>query len=216
VTAPRTAPRAALRALPALIGLALVTGCTATPAPPAATTTVPSAPSASPTPTSPAGPAMIEAPGSANAAIAAANRSVLGYLHIAFDSAHAGGTELDSVTPWVTGDALKNEQLLAAYLQKQHYRLDGTAQTWSLSAAKSTAGNETTTGKQVIPYGVVRLLGCVQSTNHPVGNGAPPWTTKNRWFPTRWTVLYLPTKRQWVVAEQTTLGSAKGAPTCVP
>jgi hypothetical protein len=218
MTTSRSTRRALIRAIPALAGLALVAGCTATPTPPASTSTAPAPASASTSPsvTSEAGPATVDAPTSSSAAIEAANQSVLGYLQVAFDSAHQGGAGLATVTPWVTGDALTNERLLAAYLQKQHYRLDGTAQPWSLAAAKSTAGNETTTGKQVIPYGVVRLLGCVQSTNHPVGNGAPPWTTKNRWFPTRWTVLYLPTKRQWVVAEQTTLGSAKGAPTCVP
>jgi hypothetical protein len=216
-TSPSTR-RALIYAIPALAGLALVAGCTATPTPPASTSTAPAAVSASasvtPSATSAVGPATVDAPTSASAAIKAANQSVLGYLQVAFDSAHHGGAGLDTVTPWVTGDALTNERLLAAYLQKQHYRLDGTAQPWTPSTSKSTAGSETTTGNQTIPYGAVQLVGCIQSTNHPVGTGAPAWTTKNRWFRTRWTVTYLPTRQQWVVAKRTILSGTNGMATC--
>jgi hypothetical protein len=218
MTTSRSTRRALIRAIPALAGLALVAGCTATPTPPASTSTVPAAVSASasvtPSVTSAVGPATVDAPTSSSAAIEAANQSVLGYLQVAFDSAHQGGAALATVTPWVSGDALTNERLLAAYLQKQHYRLDGTAQPWTLSTSKSTAGIETTTGDQTIPYGAVQLVGCIQSTNHPVGTGAPAWTTKNRWFRTPWTVTYLPTRRQWVVAKRTILSGTNGMATC--
>ena len=218
MTTSRSTRRPLLRAIPALAGLALVAGCTTTPTPPASTSTAPAAVSATasvtPSVTSAVGPATVDAPTSTSAAIESANQSVLGYLQVAFDSAHQGGAGLATVTPWVTGDALTNERLLAAYLQKQHYRLDGTAQPWTLSTSKSTAGSETTTGNQTIPYGAVQLVGCIQSTNYPVGTGAPAWTTKNRWFRTRWTVTYLPTRRQWVVAKRTILSGTNGMATC--
>lgn len=184
---------------------------------PASATTVPVTPSASasaPASAPAAGPATVAAPTSASAAIDAANQTLLGYFQASFTSAHAGGARLDLVTPWATGAALQNERTLATYLQKRQYHIDGTPLVWSLSTTKSEADTETTADHRTVPYGYVQLVGCAQSTNHPVGAGAPAWTTKGRWLRVRWTVIYDISKQQWRVYRQTVLGAKNGTTTC--
>lgn len=147
-----------------------------------------------------AGPAVVGPPNSESEAIADANRSLLGYYSASFVSGHAGGTLLDAVAPWATGPALKNEQLLADYLRQKNYRLDGTPTRWTLSRGRSSAAQTTeATGGGTITYGSVRLVGCIESINRPVGAGAPAWTTKGKHTSIQWSVLYDATKRQWRV-----------------
>lgn len=216
----RTACTIAVAVAVAVGVLTACTGTTTTIRTPAPATTVPATPAASASASAPAsapaaGPATVAAPTSASAAIDAANQTLLGYFQASFTSAHAGGARLDLVTPWATGAALQNERTLATYLQKRRYHVDGAPLVWTLSTTKSVADTETTTtDRRTIPYGYVQLVGCTQSTNHPVGAGAPAWTTKNRWLHVRWTVIYDISKQQWRVNRQTVLGAKNGATTC--
>lgn len=191
------------RMRPVLVLAAVVlalTGCagTAQPAPSSPNTTY----SATPTPSIEAstGPAVVGPPNSESEAIAEANRSLLEYYSASFLSGHAGGTLLNAVAPWATGPALKNEELLADYLRQKKYRLDGTPTQWTLSQSLSSAAQTTEASSGgTIAFGSVQLVGCIESTNRPVGAGAPVWTTKGKHTSIQWSVLYDATTRQWRV-----------------
>lgn len=191
-----------------------LTGCAGTTRP------VPSTPaptrSATPTPSSEvsAGPAVVGPPNSESEAIDDANRSLLGYYSASFMSGHAGGTLFTLVEPWATGPALKNEQLLADYLRQKKYRLDGTPTAWSLNQGRSSATQTTeANGGRTIAFGSVQLVGCIESTNRPVGAGAPAWTTKGKRTSIQWSVLYDATKRHWRVYGSSPV-TAVGALSC--
>ncbi len=146
------------------------------------------------------GPAVVRPPTSEAEAIADANRSLVGYYTASFTSGHAGGTRLDLVTPWVTGPALRNEQLLAAYLKQKHYRLDGIPTRLSLNQGRSSAAPATAANiGRTTEFGSVKLVGCIESINRPVGAGAPTWTTRGKRTSIQWSVLYDAAKRQWLI-----------------
>ena len=178
-----------------------MTGCATSTARPVPSST---APTGSVTPTSgvqaPTGPAVVGPPASGAEAIADANLSLVGYYTASFTSGHAGGTRLDLVTPWVTGPALRNEQLLAVYLKQKHLRLDGLPTRWSLNQGQSSAAQATAASSgRTTEFGSVKLVGCIESTNRPVDAGAPAWNTRGKHTAIRWSVLYDAAKRQWLV-----------------
>lgn len=199
----------------AVSGALVLTGCSTH-----AETPVPSSHASSPTvaPTqsvdNSSGPVVVAPPTSAAQAIADANQSLLGYYKASFTSGHEGGTRLDLVAPWVTGSALRNEQILAGFLKQKHYRLDGAPTVWALSAGRSSAAQSTGASGDTTAYGAVRLVGCAESTNHPVGNGAPAWTSKGQRFKKIWSVLYDAGRKQWVVAAPVSVASDGRAPSC--
>lgn len=195
--------------------IAALTGCaTTTPVSPASSA-APSTPTATASPTTAIPtPAAVAPATSMSAAIRDANASLIGYYTASFQNGHTGGTRIDLVTPWVTGPALKNERALAAYLQEQHYRLDGTATGWDLNPSRSTASRTQAAGGTVNPFGSVQLVGCIESTNHPVGDGAPEWTTKGRHTSIQWTVVYSQPERQWLVADSTSPSTVLSGPSC--
>ena len=186
--------------LGAVVAAALV-GCASTAAPrPSTITSTTSDTAPAPTPTT-TGPARVGPASSATGAIRAAAATVRGYYAASFNSGHAGGDRLDLVTPWATGSALENERSLASYLQRERLRLDGEPTAWTLNASRSsTARTDGTEGAPELLYGAARLVGCIESTNTPVGDGAPAWTTKGSHTSIDWTVLYSPTQQHWLVA----------------
>lgn len=183
------------------LGLTALTGCTSSG--PNTTTPTSSAPTQgtpTPTPTT-TGPAVVGRATSAAEAIRDANASLIGYYTASFESGHAGGTRLDLVTPWTTGTALQNERALATYLQQKHYRLDGTPTAWTLNPShSSTARTQASGGGGTIDFGLVHLVGCARSTNHPVGDKAPAWTTKGKQFARGWSLVYDVRSQHWIVS----------------
>ena len=160
------------------------------------------------------GPVVVAPPTSAAQAIADANQSLLGYYKASFTSGHEGGTRLDLVTPWVTGSALRNEQILARFLKQKHYRLDGSPTVWTLRTSLSNAAQSKEASGAPTAYGSVQLEGCAASTNRPVGNGAPAWTSKSRKFKQIWSVLYDAGRKQWIVAAAVPVASDGGGTSC--
>ena len=173
--------------------------------------------SATPTPSVDAasGPAVVRPPSSESEAIADANRSLVGYYNASFTSGHAGGARLDLVTPWATGPTLENEGILADYLKQKHYRLDGTPTRWSLNEGRSTAAPTTAaSGGATTAFGSVQLVGCIESTNRPVGAGAPAWTTQGKRTSIQWSVLYDAAQRQWLVNASSPVTAKNGPISC--
>jgi hypothetical protein len=160
------------------------------------------------------GPVVVAPPTSAAQAIVDANQSLLGYYKASFTSGHEGGTRLDLVTPWVTGSALRNEQILAGFFKQKHYRLDGSPTVWSLRTSLSSAAQSKETSGAPTAYGSVQLEGCAESMNRPVGNGAPAWTSKGRKFKQIWSVLYDAGRKQWIVAAAVPIDSDGGGTSC--
>lgn len=208
--------RPALAVLLALAAAGL-TGCTTSPTTTAPPTTASSSTTAAatdtPTTATP-GPAAVQPATSAAAAIRDANTSLLGYYTASFQNGHTGGTRGDLVTPWVTGAAAKNERTLATYLQQKHYRLDGTPTAWNLNPSRSSATRSKAADATVAAYGRVQLVGCIESTNHPVGKGAPAWTTKGSRTSIQWTVVYSPREQHWLVADSTSPSTVLSAGSC--
>ena len=199
----------------AVSGALVLTGCSthaATPVP----TSHASSPTVAPTQSldTSSGPVVVAPPTTEAQAIADANQSLLGYYKASFTSGHEGGTRLDLVTPWVTGSALRNERILAGFLKQKHYRLDGAPTVWTLRDSLSSAAQSKETSGAPTAYGSVQLEGCAESTNRPVGNGAPAWTSKGRKFKQIWSVLYDAGRKQWIVAAAVPVASDGGGTSC--
>lgn len=195
--------------------VAALVGCASTADPrPSTTTSTTSVTASTPAPTI-TGPARVAPASSATDAIRAADATVRGYYAASFNSGHAGGQRLDLVTPWATGTALENERSLASYLQRARLRLDGEPTPWTLNASRSSAARtDATEGAPDLLYGAVRMVGCIESTNRPVGDGAPAWTTKGSHTSIDWTVLYSPTQQHWLVTSSTSPSTVLDPSSC--
>lgn len=199
----------------AVIGLLLV-GCT-TPSPSPSTSTKLPTPSSTPTSTAfePSGdPGKAQPPKDAQAAYAAANKTIGDFLHVRSQILSDGGLNPDRIQPFADGGALTQVKTEASQAQEQKVKIFGVP-SWEPDASSFSTGTATI-GSAAVENGAAYVKGCFDISNQTfesATNPNPP-TPKVKRFPAQFSVYYVATSKSWKVWELDNLTGKEGAPAC--
>jgi len=176
----------------------LMAGCSSpAPEPPKAASTTPTS-SATPTPTTAIG--TVEAPQTADEAIAGAESAAQTYLDVRAEIEVEHPEDSSSIDAIAMGDVATTMHGIASNLLK-----DGTISTghYGFDVTEASAGDLTASDGTVVPFGAVALTGCFITTemNSTNADGTPAAMNSNRRGMARMIVFYLAAEKAWLLNE---------------